>query len=81
MESIKYLLNLLYLLKRVNCKVIGVFSSDYSKIAPLSKNGKRLSELSDVYIDNYGPPGDALVEITGRNKSICLSLRLQVLLF
>ena len=25
---------------------------------------KRLSELSDIYIDNYGPPGDALVEIT-----------------
>ena len=50
--------------KQVNCKVVGIFSLNYSKVAPLSKYGKRLSELSDIYIDNYGPPGDALVEIT-----------------
>ena len=49
--------------KKVKCKVVGIFSSNYSKIAPLSQHGKRLSELSDIYIDNYGPPGDALVEI------------------
>ena len=49
--------------KKIKCKVVGIFSSNYSKIAPLSQLGKRLSELSDIYIDNYGPPGDALVEI------------------
>tara|TARA_B100001123_G_C14951217_1_gene883795 strand:- start:77 stop:799 length:723 start_codon:yes stop_codon:yes gene_type:complete len=49
--------------KDLNCPVIGVCSLKYSEVAPLSQYKKRLSELSNVFIDNYGPPGDALVEI------------------
>jgi len=49
--------------KSKNCKVIGICSFDYSKVAPLSKLKKRLTDISDICINNYGPPGDALVKI------------------
>ena len=49
--------------KEKNCKVIGVSSLHYAKIAPLSKIGKRLKEVVDIHIDNCGPPGDALIKI------------------
>jgi len=45
------------------CKVISISSSNYAKIAPKSKIGKKLSEVCSIHIDNFGPPGDALVSI------------------
>ena len=45
------------------CKVIAISSSNYAKIAPKSKIGKKLSEVCSIHIDNFGPPGDALVSI------------------
>jgi uncharacterized phosphosugar-binding protein len=45
--------------------VVGVCSFEYTKIAPLSKVGKRLNEVVDYAIDNHGIPGDALVELEG----------------
>lgn len=45
--------------------VVGVCSLKYTRIAPLSKVGKRLNEVVDYAIDNYGTPGDALVELDG----------------
>ena len=49
--------------KEICCTVISVVSYEYSKVAPLSKIGKKLIEISDHYIDNCGPTGDALVKI------------------
>ena len=49
--------------KEICCTVISVVSYEYSKVAPLSKIGKKLIEISDYYIDNCGPIGDALVKI------------------
>ena len=54
--------------KKINSTVISVVSYEYSKVAPLSKIGKRLFEISDYYIDNYGPIGDALVTINNNLK-------------
>ena len=51
-----------YALKK-GCKVIAISSLNYAKIAPVSKIGKRLSEVCTLHIDNFGPPGDALIEI------------------
>lgn len=45
--------------------VVGVCSLKYTRIAPLSKVGKRLDEVVDYLIDNHGIPGDALVEVEG----------------
>ena len=45
--------------------VVGVCSFRYTKIAPLSKVGKRLDEVVDYAIDNHGVPGDALVDLDG----------------
>ena len=56
-----------YALKK-GCKVIAFSSSSYSKIAPKSKLGKKLSEVCTLHIDNFGPPGDALISITKNMK-------------
>lgn len=45
--------------------VVGICSFKYTALAPLSKVGKRLPEVVDYAIDNYGTPGDALVEVQG----------------
>ncbi len=45
--------------------VVGVCSLKYTSLAPLSRVGKRLPEVVDYVIDNFGTPGDALVEIDG----------------
>ena len=52
-----------YIAKKLKCKTVGVSSESYSKIAKKSKYKKRLSEVVDYHFDNYGPPGDALIEI------------------
>ena len=52
-----------YIAKKLKCKTVGVSSESYSKIAKKSKYNKRLSEVVDYHFDNYGPPGDALIEI------------------
>lgn len=45
--------------------VIGICSLKYTALAPLSKVGKRLPEVVDYVFDNFGTPGDALVELDG----------------
>ena len=52
-----------YIAKKLKCKTVGVSSESYSKIAKKSKYKKRLSEVVNYHFDNYGPPGDALIEI------------------
>ena len=52
-----------YFAKKIKCKTIGVSSLEYSKRAPLSKYNKKLYEIVDIFIDNYGPLGDALIEV------------------
>ncbi|MBT3901719.1 MAG: sugar isomerase domain-containing protein [Pelagibacteraceae bacterium] len=52
--------------KNLKCKTVGISSESYSKIAKKSKYKKRLSEVVNYHIDNYGPPGDALIKI--KNK-------------
>ena len=54
--------------KEISCTVISVISCEYSNIAPLSKIGKKLTEISDYYIDNCGPIGDALIEVENENR-------------
>lgn len=44
---------------------VGVCSLRYARIAPLSKVGKKLFEVTDYTIDNGGRPGDALIEVEG----------------
>lgn len=51
--------------KERHLTVIAVLSKAYAKIAPLSSLKKRLYEISDYTIDNFGLPGDAIVEIKG----------------
>ncbi len=46
-------------------KVVGVCSHAYAKMAPLSRLGKRLFEVSDYSIDNHGVPGDAILPVEG----------------
>lgn len=43
--------------------VVSVSSLAYARMAPMSSLGKRLDEVADIAIDNYGEPGDALVHI------------------
>ena len=52
-----------YIAKKLKCKTVGISSESYSKIAKKSKYKKRLSEVVNYHFDNYGPPGDALIEI------------------
>ena len=52
-----------YFAKKIKCKTIGVSSLEYAKRAPLSKYNKKLYEIVDIFIDNYGPAGDALVNV------------------
>ena len=52
-----------YFAKKIKCKTVGISSKQYSKIAKKSKYKKELFEIVDLHIDNYGPPGDALIEI------------------
>ena len=42
---------------------VGVCSLQYARIAPLSKVGKKLYEVTDYLIDNGGTPGDALIQV------------------
>jgi uncharacterized phosphosugar-binding protein len=53
--------------------VVGVCSLQYTRIAPLSKVGKRLNEVVDYLIDNHGTPGDALVEVAGSSWRVAAS--------
>ena len=47
-------------------KVIGVVSVDHTMAtAPRHKSGKRLTDVSDIVLDNCTPKGDALVEVEG----------------
>ena len=49
--------------KKIKCKTVGISSLEYSNSAPLSKFRKKLYEVVDIFIDNHGPAGDALLEI------------------
>ena len=49
--------------KKKNIKSIAILSYKYSKIAPLSLLGKRLFEITDLFIDNKIPIGDSVVKI------------------
>ena len=57
-----------YLAKKIKCKTVGISSKQYSKMAKKSKYKKELFEIVDLHIDNYGPPGDALIEIKKKYK-------------
>ncbi len=45
--------------------VIAICAKEYAKVAPLSSLKKRLFEVADYTIDNFGIPGDAIVDIEG----------------
>ncbi len=45
--------------------VIGVSSLDYARQAPLSDLGIRLDQTVNLFLDNGGIPGDALLDIEG----------------
>ena len=49
--------------KQKKIKTISLTSVKYSKQAPLSKLNKRLFEITDIFIDNKIPPGDAIINI------------------
>ncbi len=53
------------LCKELGLTVVGVCSKAYAAVAPLSALAKRLDEICDYTIDNFGPPGDAQVELPG----------------
>jgi len=55
--------------KKIKCKSVGISSNQYSHIAKKSQYKKRLSEVVNFHIDNYGPPGDALIEINNKYKT------------
>ena len=55
-----------YFAKKIKCKTVGVSSENYSKIAKKSKYQKKLSEVVNYHIDNFGPPGDALINIENK---------------
>jgi len=57
-----------YFAKKIKCKTVGISSKQYSKMAKKSKYKKELFEIVDLHIDNYGPPGDALIEIKKKYK-------------
>ena len=57
-----------YFAKKIKCKSVGISSKQYSKIAKKSKYKKELFEVVDFHIDNYGPAGDALIEIKKKYK-------------
>lgn len=46
--------------------VIAICSKEYAKVAPLSSLNKRLYDIADYTIDNFGVPGDAITEIDGQ---------------
>lgn len=50
--------------KEIGMTVIAVVSLAYARQAPLSSLGKKLPDVADIVIDNHGPPGDALVEVS-----------------
>jgi len=45
--------------------VVGISSLDYARAAPLSDLGLRLDQTVDLFLDNGGLPGDALIAIEG----------------
>lgn len=53
------------LAKERGLTVVSVSSLAYARVAPLSALGKRLDELADYVIDNFGLPGDGLVALDG----------------
>ena len=55
-----------YFAEKIKCKTVGISSESYSKIAKKSKYKKKLSEVVNYHIDNFGPPGDALINV--KNK-------------
>jgi len=57
--------------KERGLKVIAITSCGFSSSIPSRHiSGKRLFELADVVIDNYVPPGDALVEVKGMVQKV-----------
>ena len=60
--------------KRRGVYVIAITSLTYSKtLKSLHSSGKRLFEVADIVIDNYGVVGDALLEVEGLEPKICPS--------
>lgn len=58
--------------KNRGVKVISILSLSYSQSSsPKSSTGKKLYEVSDIYIDNCGVIGDAILEIEGLSTPIC----------
>ena len=49
--------------KECGLSVVSICSLAYSRVAPLSSLGKRLSDISDFTIDNGGISGDSLVPV------------------
>jgi uncharacterized phosphosugar-binding protein len=51
--------------KKRGVVIVGVSSLKYAHIAPLSAAGKKLYEVADYILDNFGVPGDALIPVEG----------------
>lgn len=51
-------------------KVVSVCSKTYASVAKLSSVGKRLYEVADYNLDNYGVAGDAMVPVAGTNWKV-----------
>ena len=62
-----------YFAKKIKCKSVGISSKQYSNIAKKSKYKKKLYEVVDYHIDNYGPPGDALIKINEKYNTSPIS--------
>ena len=58
--------------KNKGVKVISILSLEYCKSSSAkSKTGKKLYEVSDIYIDNCGVIGDAILEVEGIPTPVC----------
>lgn len=49
--------------KASGAAVIAVVALDYAASATAGPGGRKLADIADIVIDNYGVPGDALVEV------------------
>ena len=56
--------------KRRGVKVIGISSGAYGDVAPRNCHGLRLSEATDISIDNLVPRGDACLQPEGLDQKM-----------
>ena len=59
--------------KKINCFTIGISSLEHSKISLKSNINSILDEIVDIFIDNFGPPGDSLIKVDELKKVVPFS--------